>query len=258
MRVIVTRPEREAGKWVEDLARRGMDACAMPLIEIRPAARQEAVHAAWHQLGSFGAIMFVSGNAASHFFAARPAGATWPSVDVPRAWVTGPGTAAALVEAGVSPAAIDMPGAGALQFDSEALWQIVQHQCAAGMRVLIVRGADASGQSAGRDWLGSRLAAAGCPVTFLVAYERHRPTLDAAAQALAQDDGATGRAVWLFSSSEAIANLMDMLPDHHWGRARAVATHPRIAQAARDAGFAVVCESRPSLDAVVASIESMQ
>ncbi len=257
MRVIITRPEREAGKWVEDLARRGMDASAMPLINIRPAARQDAVHEAWQQLGSFRAVMFVSGNAAAHFFAARPTGASWPAGVVPRAWVPGPGTAAALVEAGVSPASIDMPGADAVQFDSEALWQIVQHQCAAGMRVLIVRGADASGQSAGRDWLGSRLAEAGCAVTFVVAYERHRPVLDAAARALAED-GAEGRAVWLFSSSQAIANLVDILPDHRWGHARAVVTHPRIAQAARDAGFAVVCESRPSLDAVVASIESMQ
>ncbi|MGE3348297.1 MAG: uroporphyrinogen-III synthase, partial [Ramlibacter sp.] len=39
-------------------------------------------------------------------------------------------------------------------------------------------------------------------------------------------------------------------------RARAVATHPRIAQAAREAGFGVVCESRPALADVVASIES--
>jgi uroporphyrinogen-III synthase len=35
-----------------------------------------------------------------------------------------------------------------------------------------------------------------------------------------------------------------------------VATHPRIAQAARDAGFGAVLEARPTLDDVVASIES--
>ena len=37
---------------------------------------------------------------------------------------------------------------------------------------------------------------------------------------------------------------------------RALATHPRIAQAARDAGFSVVSESRPGMDDLVASIES--
>ena len=41
-----------------------------------------------------------------------------------------------------------------------------------------------------------------------------------------------------------------------WDRARAIATHPRIAHAARRAGFGVVCESRPSVEAVVAALES--
>ena len=58
-------------------------------------------------------------------------------------------------------------------------------------------------------------------------------------------------------SSLAAACMLQWLPAQDWGRARAVATHPRIAQAARQAGFAVVCESRPTLDEVVASIESV-
>jgi uroporphyrinogen-III synthase len=37
-----------------------------------------------------------------------------------------------------------------------------------------------------------------------------------------------------------------------------VATHPRIAQAARDAGFGVVCESRPTEEAIVAALESIR
>ena len=65
-------------------------------------------------------------------------------------------------------------------------------------------------------------------------------------------------AVWIFSSSEAIANLVSQCPHQSWRHARAVATHQRIAQAAREAGFAVVCESRPSLQDVMASIESLQ
>ncbi|MES2975002.1 MAG: uroporphyrinogen-III synthase [Pseudomonadota bacterium] len=255
MRVIVTRPEREARKWVEDLVLRGFDARALPLIAIRPASAQVAVQEAWRQLGDCAAVMFVSGNAVEQFFAARPQGLGWPAGNALRAWVTGPGTAAALLAAGVAPARIDAPGDDAPQFDSEALWHVVQPQCRAGMRVLIVRGADASGRSAGRDWLGGRLVEAGCAVTFVVAYERQLPVCGPEGRALAGDAAADG-SVWLFSSSEAIANLMDMLPGQDWGRARAVATHPRIAQAARDAGFAVVCESRPSLDAVVASIES--
>jgi uroporphyrinogen-III synthase len=121
--------------------------------------------------------------------------------------------------------------------------------------VLVVRGRDPQGRSAGRDWLALQIEAAGAQVEFVAVYERRAPGLDDAQQALALRSASDG-SVWLFSSSEAVANLRALLPDQSWQQARAVATHPRIAQAARDAGFAVVCESRPALADVVASIES--
>jgi uroporphyrinogen-III synthase len=62
--------------------------------------------------------------------------------------------------------------------------------------------------------------------------------------------------VWLFSSSEAVENLRKV-SDSQWSKALAIATHPRIAQAAKDAGFGVVYESRPLLADVAASIESL-
>jgi uroporphyrinogen-III synthase len=46
------------------------------------------------------------------------------------------------------------------------------------------------------------------------------------------------------------------LPGQSWAQARALATHPRIAQAVRALGFASVRESRPAFDDVLASIES--
>ena len=67
-----------------------------------------------------------------------------------------------------------------------------------------------------------------------------------------EEDGS----VWLLSSSEAVAHLAEALPDQHWGAAHALATHPRIAEAARAAGFGTVRECRPALEDVVASIES--
>ena len=64
--------------------------------------------------------------------------------------------------------------------------------------------------------------------------------------------------MWLFSSSEAIANLRQSLPGVDWGAARALVTHPRIGEAARSAGFGAVTDTWPTLDAVAASIESLQ
>ena len=225
---------------------------------------------------------------------------------VRRAWATGPGTAAALTRAGVARDAIDLPDTASAQWDSEALWQQVRHQFdaslhagpvdsvgggntgaradlageneakrrqngapnvpQAGRRVLIVRGADARGCAAGRDWLSRQLQAVGVAVQFAQSYERHQPQWSAATrgrvlglvQTGAPGVGGVSKAppVWVFSSSEAIANLQALMPGHSWAQARAVATHPRIAQSARDAGFGVVCLSRPGLDAVRASIKS--
>jgi uroporphyrinogen-III synthase len=75
-----------------------------------------------------------------------------------------------------------------------------------------------------------------------------------AAELAMMAQAATDKSVWLLSSSEAVTNLRTV-SCLNWSNARAVATHPRIAQAARDAGFGVVYESRPLFANVVASIE---
>jgi uroporphyrinogen-III synthase len=252
MRVFVTRPEHEARSWVEDLRERGFDALALSLIAILPVTDAQPVRAAWQRLAQYRAAMFVSGNAVRHFFAHAPAGSRWPAAT--RAWATGTGTHAALLDAGVDGGCIDAPPAAALQFDSEALWSRVAHQLRAGERVLIVRGGDAQGMATGRDWLADQVAAAGGLVETVVSYRRAAPTLSAQQIALAREPGA----VWFFSSSEAISNLQSLVADHDWTDARAVATHPRIAQAARLAGFGVVRESRPGLSAVATVLESLR
>ncbi len=269
MRVIVTRPEREARAWRRQLSARGLDALVLPLITIgalTDRSARQALDSAWQRLQEYFAVMFVSGNAVAHFFASKQTLAvippSWSAIDFeatgvrsPRCWAPGPGTAAALRHAGVAALAIDAPDARTGQFDSEALWQRVQPGVPPGARVLIVRGSD-GGASAGRDWLARQLAGAGARVEMVVAYERRAPVFSPQQAALAQQAAHDG-SIWLFSSSQAIRHLAGLLPAQDWRLARAVATHPRIAQTARDAGFGVVCESRPTLDDVVASIESV-
>jgi uroporphyrinogen-III synthase len=252
MRVFVTRPEAEARRWVDDLRQRGFDAVAFPLIAILPVSDAATLRSAWAGLASYRAVMFVSGNAVRHFFDHAPAGAHWPAAT--RAWATGAGTQGALIAAGVDGALIDAPPADSAQFDSETLWAQVARQVRAADRVLIVRGGDAHGQASGRDWLADHVVAAGGRVDTAVSYRRAAPQLGEDERALAT--AADG--VWLFSSSEAIAHLVAAFAGHSWQAARAIATHPRIAQAARSAGFGVVCESRPALTAVVAVLESFR
>ena len=268
MRVIVTRPRREAQRWVTGLAAAGHEALALPLIEVAPPADPAPLQQAWQSLGDYAAVMFVSANAADYFFASKPP-LSRVDIDVfatkTRAWATGPGTVAALRRAGLAAACIDAPPGDSGQFDSEALWQVVAGQLQPGQRVLIVRGDDegvAGGEAGmasvgrGRDWLATTLLAAGVQAEFVVAYQRQLPHWLPSQQALAATAAQDG-AVWLFSSSQAVANLRQLLPTQRWQQARAVATHPRIAEALRQAGFGLVRVARPALPDLLASIESL-
>lgn len=277
MRVIVTRPQGDALRWVQLFAQSGIDAFALPLIQVRPVSDGSDVQAVWQLIGEFQSVMFVSAGAVDHFFARRVQGSRAADAG-PRFWATGPGTVAALVRQGIDPARIDAPAPDSGQFDSEALWQLVAERVQPGWRVLVVRGsghdvtragdllpwqatgvADTTGgaRGQGRDWLAGQLSQAGAQVRFVVAYWRAAPAPDAVRQALADHD-VQDDALWLFTSAQAIGNLKTCLPGHDWSHTRALATHPRIAAAAREAGFGVVCASRPALPDIVASIKSLQ
>ena len=268
-RLIVTRPAAEVDQWVQALSAQGWPAQALPLIEIgepTSAHAREALRAwraAWAQVD---ALLFVSGAAVSHFFAqgvaARPSAAFNT-----RFWAPGPGTARQLEQAigalGIGPERIDSPPADAAQFDSEHLWPVVAPQVVPGSRILIVRGSSSTDAPApegavpghGRDWLIRQCEARGATVEGCVAYERRPPVLDDGARALVGQATGPG-SVWLFSSSEALAALCAVQPSARWTEATALVTHPRIAQAARAAGFGSVIESRPSLPDVLRALES--
>lgn len=257
--VLVTRPQPEADRWVRALAERGIVAQALPLIEIAPISGSPALQRARAALASWDVAMFVSPNAVRMFFEPnQPLAQAAPSLAAitTRAWSPGPGTTAALVEAGWPPDRIDAPAADAPQFDSEALWAQVGPQVRPGLRALIVRGGDGNAEPAGRDWLAAHLLAAGAALDQVAAYQRVAPTPDAAWRARAQQ-AASGGSVWLFSSSQAVRHLQQCLPGQGWQRARAIATHPRIAEAALAAGFGAVHGARPTLEAVAASIKSL-
>ena len=283
-RVIVTRPAHDADVWVAKLRQSGVKAQALPLIEIAAVTHPADINAleqAWSRLSDYTACMFVSGNAAAHFFGQNSGSkmpeAQWirtqeaPNIvafNIPasvRFLAPGPGTVAALLAAGVPASQIDAPPADAAQFDSEALWQVVGQRDWRGARVLIVRGkGDASADSAGtgRDWLAQQWLAGGSTVDVVSSYERRAPQLSAAQIELAKAASCDG-SVWLFSSSEAVGNLAGQpgLKDVNWHRARAVATHPRIQAAAEATGWGVVQPSRPALSDIMdalASIESSQ
>lgn len=260
-RVIVTRPEREAQTWADALQAQGVTCETLPLIEIAALPEPSALVQAWQAMPQHLAVMFVSANAVRFFMAARPAGQAMPRC---RAWSTGPGTRAALRSAGWPDDWIDSPDESATNFDSEALWAVVAQRVRAIVQasrskpsVLIVRGADAQGQLAGRDWLAQQLENAGLQVLQTVAYVRQAPDLTPAQQARARQAMSDG-SWWLFSSSEAAQHLLQACPDLPLGRARALATHPRIAERLKKSGWGRVDEVPAGLPAQALSIKSLK
>jgi uroporphyrinogen-III synthase len=209
-----------------------------------------------------------------------------------RHWATGPGTVAALQQHGIASAQIDAPDMQAAQWDSDALWQRVASQMQASggelepvhpelvegyarpstssvrtedkvnhqspvqasKTVLILRGEDVGTPSASRDWLAQQIRAAGGVVEFAAVYQRRAPQFSAAQMAWAHEAAHDG-SVWVFSSSQAVTHLPAIAGG--WGQARCIVTHPRIAEAARAKGIAVVCTSRPAIMDVVQSLKSL-
>lgn len=251
MRVLVTRPAAQADEWVQALRAHGVDAQALPLIGIAPPQDAAAVRAAWQALPGRRLVVFVSPNAVEQFFALRPPEAAWPAATL--AGSPGPGTTRVLQRLGVPPGGIVEPAAEAAQFDSEALWARLARHDWRGAAVLIVRG------ESGRDWLADTLRAHGATLDFVTAYRRGAPALDAAQRArLDAALAAPERHLWLFSSSEAIEQLLVLAPQAGHPAARALATHPRIAERARAAGFGAVHDCRPEQAAVIACIQSIE
>ena len=284
MRVIVTRPETDAQAWLDAIQKAGHEAVYLPLIEIGPAPDTQALDLAWQQWPRWQAVMFVSVQAVRMFFAQGP---MQPG---PRFWATGPGTRQALIEAGVAAHYIDAPNADSVQFDSEALWQVVSPSLKKQAPVLIVRGnedaldsipplnananvnpnpnlntsanlspsnnQDVNPQGVGRDWLAQQIIHTGASVEFVVAYSRRPPQWSASQLEIAKQAAFDG-SVWCFSSSQAVLHLQAQFPNVQWNKACCVATHARIAQTARDVGFVHVVQTRPVLSDVLASLESL-
>jgi uroporphyrinogen-III synthase len=220
--LLVTRPRPQCAAWLARLADLGVAAQALPLIEILPARDPGPVRAAWAALPAADLAVFVSPNAVEQFFA-HAGRARWP-VDTLAACV-GPGSAQALQDRDVPADLIVQPAPDAASLDSEHLWQqLSPRRDWTGARVLLLRG------DGGREWLAERLAEAGASVEA-----------DPAGH------------VWLFSSAEAVGHLQ--------GRGlagqRAIATHPRIAEAARAAGFAPVVLARPDPEAVTQALKGL-
>ncbi|MDM4764578.1 uroporphyrinogen-III synthase [Pelomonas sp. SE-A7] len=249
MRLVLTRPRPQCADWLARLAAQGVDAVALPLIAIEPGEDASAASRAWARLPEAALAMFVSPNAVEHFFAARPQQQDWPAATL--AVTVGPGSAQALLQAGVPASLLRQPPADSESFDSEHLWPLLKDLDWQGRLALMLRG------EGGRDWLAERLQERGARVEAFNIYRRSCPRLNADETQLLEQIGAEPvDHVWLFSSSEAIHNLAT-LGFRPSPQSLAIATHARIAETASRLGWPRVASARPDAAAVAQAWRSL-
>jgi uroporphyrinogen-III synthase len=252
--VVITRPQMQAEALAARIAALGLRPVVFPLLDIRPldANGAQALQAALDDLPSYAMAVFVSPNAIDAAFRHI---ASWPaSVAI---GIVGAGSRAALMRHGVDAAATRIVAPlAAEKTDSEGLLAALDCSALQGRRVLIVRG------QAGRDFLSDALRRAGVQVDHISAYRREAPVFDSAVAAqlrqLLESDS-----TWIITSSEALRNLMHMLPQTALADAvvkmqhkRIIVPHPRIAEAARLAGFSRVTLTGSGDERLLAALQS--
>ncbi|BBU26900.1 fused uroporphyrinogen-III synthase HemD/membrane protein HemX [Burkholderia sp. THE68] len=267
--IVVTRPDGQSSALLAQLASAGFDTLEFPLIDIAPVADEAPLRAALDELylppdasGRYALVVFVSPNAIDHAFSRF--GAPWPA-DLPVA-VVGPGSVAALARQGVnapshrviSPSTEDADP----RFDSEALYAAIEAHFGAnglaGKRVLIVRG------DGGREWLAERLAEAGARVDKAAAYRRVLPEPSMQKWERIHELLAGKPHAWLLTSSEGVRNLAELAHEHLTAdeivllrRTPLVCPHPRIAEAARGAGFDRITVSGAGDERIAHALEAL-
>jgi uroporphyrinogen-III synthase len=258
MLILVTRPQPQANEWALALSELGAPAQALPLIDIGAPSDSAPAQQAWRDLHGTRLVMFVSPNAAMWFARLRPADAPWPAHTLCAA--PGPGTAKVVQQqlhsAGLRAEQIISPPPQSAQFDSEHLWPQLAPLDWQGQQAIIISGGDQA-EARGRTWLTEQLQAHGAQVRTVLSYQRQCAHWGAHAVALAaQARQQPADHLWLLSSSEALGHLQAL-----WGTppigAQALATHPRVADSAREAGFTHVTTCQPSPEAVARARRSL-
>jgi uroporphyrinogen-III synthase len=278
-KVILTRPQPESRSWIEPLCASGFNAVNWPLIDIVAHTEQDKLKELQASLPKFKAVMFVSSSAVEHFTDHNDLKRKLISSDV-ACWATGPGTAQTLMRLGINSARITTPSPIAKQFDSKQLWLEIKDSVRPKDQVLFVKGLDQEAElqsdlgvssskplhasqripgttPSGSNWLIHQLQDCGLTVQCVHVYARTTPVWSDAQKALAKD-ALNRQSIWVFSSSIAIEHLAQLLPDQDWSNARAIATHDRIAEKAKQVGWGVVLTSRPTPNDVLTLLKSIE
>jgi uroporphyrinogen-III synthase len=258
--VVITRPRAQAEVLAPRIAALGLQPVLFPLLEIHPPEDSAALRAVLRNLRQYALVVFVSPNAIDAAFRHmdKDSGSGeggWPAEVA--IGIVGAGSRAALAQHGVkAPDFHIVAPPNPEKTDSEGLLAALDLHALQGRKVLIVRA------QAGRDFLSDALHRAGVQIDHIGAYRRVAPTPDQTtiAQLRSLLDS---NSYWIITSSEALRNLMQMLPQTALDDAvvkmqqkRIIVPHPHIAQTARLAGFSCVTLTGSGDERLLAALQS--
>lgn len=230
--IVVTRPAGQADSLCVALAALGAEPLRFPLLTITPVADPTPLQAVARRLADFSLAFFVSPNAVNLALDVMLSVAPWPaSLAVA---TVGKGSEAALAARGF--ATVISPQRG---FDSESVLSLptFQADAVAGKRVLILRG------DGGRELIGDTLRQRGACVEYLTCYHRGGPVDDPAPLVACAHEGRVDALT--LTSSEGVGHLAGLPGSEALSPVPVFVPHPRIAEAARRAGFSAVVETGP-------------
>lgn len=252
--VIVTRPAAPGRRLAMTLRGRGLVVAWWPAFEIGPPPDEDRVRQALARLSEYDLALFVSPNAVLATSERLPG--AWPAATAIGA--VGAGTrAAALTELpGATEAGIVAPDEGD-ESGSEGFWRAWRASGRRARRVLVLRAAT------GRDWIIDQLRGADAEVDTLAVYDRRPHRLPEGERARMRAWIAEGAApITVVSSAEAVGAALEQVAVVEGGAkwlqgGWAVATHPRIAERLRAAGFARVEIAAGGDPDVIGKLESI-
>lgn len=220
--VVVTRPERQAGRFRDLVRRLGGEVVAFPTLSIEPLPLDEEALACLAP-DAFDWVVYTSANAVE--FSVDRLGCPGRA----RVAAIGSGTARALAARGIEVHAV--PAAGA---DSEGLLALPAFAAPRGLRVLVVKG------TGGRDALRTTLTARGAAVAVAEVYRRVTAhPLPGAFDGL-RSAGTRRRAVVAVTSVEVLGALLELAPESAAPNLRdmpLLVPGERVAAAARERGW---------------------
>lgn len=224
--ILIIRPAGLGEALAELIRGEGGEAILHPAIEILPAPRPARLAMLIARLQTFDWAIFVSPTAAREGIKCVRERRYWP--EGVRVAAVGQATAE-ILDGLLGQAVLAPPAPG----DSEALAALPDLQDIAGQNVVIFRG------DGGREHLGRMLAQRGARVEYAECYRRAQPAADMSGLLARWREG-TVQAVCA-ASAEALRNLLEATGGD--GSAMVLATpvfvpHPRVAEAARQMGFA--------------------